>query len=353
MGDFLLYTAKVAAALVVFYLFFRLLLSRETFHRLNRIALICGLVISFALPLCVITVNITVDPQHIPSAPDPLNINLVDADWRVTVLFGVFILGAIATLARLAIAYCRVHKMIKDGEKHPQPDGKIVVVINNPEEEEYRSPSSWMGYIFLCQEDFLSAEATGLYSSPAYIHEAAHSDLHHSIDLMFIDLCSLFQWFNPAIWLLRRELTTIHEYEADKAVLDKGFNPKDYQLLLVRKAMSEAGYSVANNLNHSALKSRIDMMLRQPSRNRRALRLLVLIPLVCIGLAMNAQKVYHDRQDKPFFIVGDNENVFLRVDGKDFDKKHMDEIDPSNIESITVNKDGKGGGTIDIYLKNE
>ena len=68
---------------------------------------------------------------------------------------------------------------------------------------------------------------------------------------------------------------------------------------------------------------------------------------------MNAQKVYHDRQDKPFFIVGDNENVFLRVDGKEFDKKHMDEIDPSNIESITVNKDGKGGGTIDIYLKNE
>ena len=84
MGDFLLYTAKVAAALVVFYLFFRLLLSRETFHRLNRIALICGLVISFALPLCVITVNITVDPQHIPSAPDPLNINLADADWWVT-----------------------------------------------------------------------------------------------------------------------------------------------------------------------------------------------------------------------------------------------------------------------------
>ncbi len=339
MGDFLIYTAKVAAALVVFYLFFRLLLSRETFHRLNKIALICGLVISFALPLCVITVNITVDPQRIPSAPDHLNINLADADWWVTVLFGVFILGAIATLARLATAYCRVHKMIKDGEKHPQPDGKIVVVINNPEEEEYRSPSSWMGFIFLCREDFLSAEATGLYSSPAYIHEAAHSDLHHSIDLMFIDLCSLFQWFNPAIWLLRRELTTIHEYEADKAVLDKGFNPKDYQLL--------------NNLNHSALKSRIDMMLRQPSRNRRALRLLVLIPLVCIGLAMNAQKVFHDRQDKPFFIVGDNENVFLRVDGKEFDKKHMDEINPSNIESITVNKDGKGGGTIDIYLKNE
>ena len=353
MGDFLIYTAKVAAALVVFYLFFRLLLSRETFHRLNRIALICGLVISFALPLCVITVNITVDPQRIPSAPDPLNINLVDADWWVTVLFGVFILGAIATLARLAIAYCRVHKMIKDGEKHPQPDGKIVVVINNPKEEEYRSPSSWMGFIFLCRKDFLSAEATGLYSSPAYIHEAAHSDLHHSIDLMFIDLCSLLQWFNPAIWLLRREMTTIHEYEADKAVLDKGFNPKDYQLLLVRKAMSEAGYSVANNLNHSALKSRIDMMLRQPSGSRRALRLLVLVPLICVGLAMNAQRVYHALQDKPLFIVGDNENVILRVDGKEFDKGRLDEIDPFKIKSVTVNKDGKGGGTIDIYLNNE
>ena len=353
MGNFLIYTAKVAAALVVFYLFFRLLLSRETFHRLNRIALLCGLAISFVLPLCVITVNITVDPQRISSEPDLLNTNLADVDWWVTILFGVFLLGAIATFTRLAIAYYRVNKMIKDGEKHPQPDGKMVVVIDNPEEEEYRSPSSWMGYIFLCRKDFLSAGSTGLNSSPSYIHEAAHSDLHHSIDLMFIDFCSLFQWFNPAIWLLRRELTTIHEYEADKAVLDKGFNPKDYQLLLVRKAMSEAGYSVANNLNHSALKSRIDMMLRQPSRSRRALRLLVLIPLICIGLAMNTQRVYHAPQYKPFFIVDDNENVFLRVNGKEFDKKHLDEIDPSKVKSISVKKDGKGGGTIDIYLKNE
>ena len=353
MVNFLIYTAKVAAALVVFYLFFRLLLSRETFHHLNRIALLCGLAISFVLPLCVITVNITVDPQRISSEPDLLNTNLADTDWWVTALFGVFLLGAIATFTRLVIAYYRVNKMIKDGEKHPQPDGKMVVVIDNPEEEEYRSPSSWMGYIFLCRKDFLSAEATGLYSSPSYIHEAAHSDLHHSIDLMFIDLCSLFQWFNPAIWLLRRELTTIHEYEADKAVLDKGFNPKDYQLLLVRKAMSEAGYSVANNLNHSALKSRIDMMLRQPSRSGRALRLLVLIPLICIGLAMNTHRVYHAPQYKPFFIVDDNENVFLRVNGKEFDKKHLDEIDPSKVKSISVKKDGKGGGTIDIYLNEE
>ena len=68
---------------------------------------------------------------------------------------------------------------------------------------------------------------------------------------------------------------------------------------------------------------------------------------------MNTQRVYHAPQYKPFFIVDDNENVFLRVNGKEFDKKHLDEIDPSKVKSISVKKDGKGGGTIDIYLKNE
>ena len=349
----LIYTAKVAAALIVFYLFFRLLLSRETFHRLNRIVLLSGVVISFLLPLCIITVNITINSARTSHKPNYLWTHDTGVDWWVIVLFGIFLFGALATLARLLIALHRVNKMIKQGEKHPQPDGNTLVIIDSHDGERHLSPSSWMGYIFLRREDFLSAEMTGLNNSPVYCHEAAHSALHHSLDLLFLDLCLILQWFNPAIWLLRRQLAAIHEYEADKSVLDKGFNTREYQLLLVQKSMSDTGYSVVNNFNHSALKGRIDMMLRRPSRSRRASRVLVLIPLVCLGLAMNARWEFQIGQGRPYIILGDNDNIILRVDGKEFDKGRMDEIDPHKIKSVSVKKDGKGGGTIDIYLNNE
>ena len=136
-------------------------------------------------------------------------------------------------------------------------------------------------------------------------------------------------------------------------MLDKGFNTREYQLLLVQKSMSDTGYSVVNNFNQSALKGRIDMMLRRPSRSRRASRVLVLIPLVCLGLAMNARWEFQIGQGRPYIIVGDNDNIILRVDGKEFDKGRMDEIDPHKIKSVSVKKDGKGGGTIDIFLNNE
>ena len=112
MLAYLIYTAKVAAALIVFYLFFRLLLSRETFHRLNRIVLLSGVVISFLLPLCIITVNITIKSARTSLKPNYLWTHDTGVDWWIIVLFGIFLNGAIATLIRLFIAFYRVNKMI-------------------------------------------------------------------------------------------------------------------------------------------------------------------------------------------------------------------------------------------------
>lgn len=66
MYTLMLYSLKVGACLAVFYLFFKLLLSRETFHRLNRIVVLAAMVLSFVLPLCVITVY-----RELPAMPDP------------------------------------------------------------------------------------------------------------------------------------------------------------------------------------------------------------------------------------------------------------------------------------------
>ncbi len=70
---------------------------------------------------------------------------------------------------------------------------------------------------------------------------------------------------HPAMWLLRRELRAIHEYEADEAVLDSGVDARSYQMLLIKKAAGGRWYSIANSFNHSKLKNRITMMLRKKS----------------------------------------------------------------------------------------
>ncbi|WP_233552200.1 hypothetical protein [Parabacteroides sp. AF48-14] len=50
MGTFLVFLLKSTCCLAAFYLFYRLLLSRDTFHRFNRMALLSVIVFSVAIP---------------------------------------------------------------------------------------------------------------------------------------------------------------------------------------------------------------------------------------------------------------------------------------------------------------
>jgi archaellum component FlaG (FlaF/FlaG flagellin family) len=122
-------------------------------------------------------------------------------------------------------------------------------------------------------------------------HERAHIRARHSWDVMLVDVLSVLQWFNPALWLLRSDLRAIHEFEADDAVLSQGIDARQYQYLLVRKAMATGGYSVVNSIGHSTLKKRINMMLKHKSNALSALKVLYVIPLVMAALAVNARTV--------------------------------------------------------------
>ena len=144
-----------------------------------------------------------------------------------------------------------------------------------------------------------------------------------------VDILSAIQWFNPAVWMLRADLQELHEYEADDAVLRAGADIKEYQYLLIRKAVSKSGYSVANSFNHSILKNRITMMSKSKSPLARGLRALYLLPLVCLGIGLQAQTVY------------------VPV-GKDSEKNVTTEDNPSvfqepkpDVISLTLSADGK------------
>ena len=294
MIEFLIYDLKVAVLLAVFYMFYRLMLAHETFHRVNRIVLLLTAVLSFVLPLCVITIHETVTMQRAANVAvgsfqvDMMNEEPATPLWQI-VLPILFIIGMVATLVHTLSSLFRIIKIIRHSEQYPQTDGTTICVTGNAS----LAPFSWMHYIVMNRSDYETSDAAIL------AHERGHICLHHSWDLLLVDTLTALQWFNPAMWMLRSDLRAIHEYEADAAVLSQGINARQYQYLLITKATGIGGYSLANGISHSTLKNRINMMLHTKSDRSHLLKLLTLLPIVGIALAVNAEKVVDLRYDEP------------------------------------------------------
>ena len=177
--------------------------------------------------------------------------------------------------------------IVRSGRSEHLSDG--MVLVRRPEAG---SPFSWGRYVVVSEQD------DDALLHDVLLHEEAHLRLRHSVDLLVTDLAGSLQWFNPAMWLLRVELRAVHEYEADEQVLRCGVDAKDYQMLLIKKAVGGRWYSIANSLNHSNLKNRITMMLRKRSSRWARAKALYVLPLACLALGTFAQTSYVLPEDK-------------------------------------------------------
>ena len=289
MVEFLIYDLKVAALIAVFYFCYRLLMERETMHRLNRIVLLSSIVLSLALPLCVITLHKTIEVEQVPVVDTA---ELVVADLEATsvedspnllqpyILFAIFIIGFVCRLIYIVNSYRHLRRMIKDSEQHSLEDGVTLAVVDLPV-----APFSWMHTIVLSRIDYEERNPSIL------VHERGHILQRHSWDIVFVEALTALQWFNPVVWLLRRDLRTVHEYEADAAVLSSGSDVSQYIQLLMRKAMGTKACILANGINNSTFKKRINMMLLNKSSRYNSLKLLALLPIIGVSLALNAETV--------------------------------------------------------------
>jgi beta-lactamase regulating signal transducer with metallopeptidase domain len=292
MGIFLIYILKSAVCLSLFYLFYRLLLSKETFHRFNRIALLGILFLSLLIPFIEVTTAhqtelsqtvLTVEQLlMMAEAMDPAEVSVAQPEelsisW-VQVLLLFYLVGIIFFACRNLYSLSRLLLLIKSGKRERLKGGVRLIVL-----EREVAPFSWMRYIVISRKDL---EEDG---REILIHEMAHIQNRHSIDLLVADICIFFQWFNPGIWLLKQELQNIHEYEADETVINEGIDAKDYQLLLIKKAVGTRLYSMANSFNHSKLKKRITMMLKEKSNPWARLKYLYVLPLAAIAVTAFAR----------------------------------------------------------------
>ena len=204
--NLLVYEGKVAVALLVFYLFYRFLLKKETFHRFNRVVLVGTAVLSFLLPLCIITIHKPVEMETTAAQPVVGVAELTpvaeasSAPWWPTALAILFWVGAAFVLIRVVASILCIARIARRGELVREENGCKIIVT-----ERDIDPFSWMRYIVLSRKDWEGDHA------PILAHEKAHIAYGHSVERLLVDVLSALQWFNPAIWMLRADLQELHE----------------------------------------------------------------------------------------------------------------------------------------------
>jgi len=311
MGTFLVYILKSSVCLALFYLFYRLLMSKETFHRFNRCALLVILGLVALLPLVKVNIGHAGEMQQaIWALEDRMSLSMdgmlmdgmpgeavegVSAISWAQVLLLAYLLGLIGCLGYQVFSFVRLGRLLLGARRESLADflfGYRDVGARLLVHDEEVSPFSWMSYVVVARKDLRENGREIL------LHELAHIKHRHSWDLLLVDVCILIQWFNPAAWLLKQELQTIHEYEADDTVLACGVNARDYQMLLIKKAVGARLYSIANNLNHSSLKKRITMMIKKKSNPWARAKYLYVLPLAAMAVVAFARPEVSNELDE-------------------------------------------------------
>ena len=288
MGAFLSYSIISWLAMLAMYLGYKIFLARDKQHGFNRGVLLLIYAVSWASPLAAAWV----EHHRYDSRPDIVQLPVVHSDvvvdmivrqntlahqWLSSALVWIFIAGMAVVAVRTAVTWCRLLAVIHRGEKISR-EGYILVVTS----DERLAPFRWMHYVVMGRSDYSDS------CSAIAIHELKHVKSLHWIDLLVAQAVCIFNWFNPAAWLMRDELMLVHEYQADMAVIDSGADPQEYQLLLIKKAVGARFPSLANSLNHSKLKKRITMMYKEKSGAGRRMKALALVPVLVLVLGVAA-----------------------------------------------------------------
>lgn len=358
MGHLLTYAISAALPLLAMYIVYKWLLASENQYRYNRVVLLSIMLCAFILPAVNVLVqqfashNATVrlmSPLPQPSIADDYAAQ--PSVWPRIALI-VYLAGITAVVIHTAIVWLRIARITASGTKIH--DGRYIIVLT----DDKVAPFSWHRYIVMSQSDYKQA---GVMITA---HEKQHIDRQHWIDLLLAQFIVTVNWFNPAAWLVREELKAVHEYEADKRVLDSGINARDYQLLLISKATGMKFPTVANSLNHCKLKKRMTMMMTSQASMSRRLRTLAAIPAVALAvLAINHNAVaaaLDHVNNSALFYSDNNEStsniVITRHDATDAqtESKHDDTSGMSDIKVIgyeTVRKQEQASEPDDSHAR--
>lgn len=276
MNSLVNYLLESGISLAFLSLLYLLFLRKETYFRTNRFFLLFSVLFSLLLPLIHIPVfepksvmieEIRVTPyqnllETVVVRSQGFSENVESVILSSTLIIAVYAVGAFLFMALFAYRFLKLTQMIRKNPVIPADGYKMVLL------DMETSPFAFMNYIFV-RKDY--GKMPGYHRM--MIHELEHVRQGHTFDILILEVLTIFQWFNPFMWMLRRAIRENHEYLADKAVLSSGIQPSEYKELLLSQILG-GPYFAASHFNYSMIRNRIRMMTRIQSPKAAAAKVL-------------------------------------------------------------------------------
>lgn len=280
----LTYFLKINVAIALFYAFYRLFFHKDTFFHWRRIALLSFFAISLLYPLLniqgwikthepmvamadlyatIILPEQTVTPQQEPTM-----------NWQeLTILFMKIIYwsGVLFLATRFLLQLGSIIRLHIQCSKSTIQGTRVHLL------KKVNGPFSFFRWIFIYPQSHTESEISEIIT-----HEETHARQYHSVDVLISELMCTFCWFNPFIWLMKREVRGNLEYMADHRVLETGHDSKSYQYHLLGLAHHKAAANLSNSFNVLPLKNRIKMMNKRRTKEIGRTKYLMFLPLAAL-----------------------------------------------------------------------
>ena len=275
---------KVALSLAAFYIVYLLFLKRDTMYERNRFFILLSFLASLILPFIIIETR------------QPVDIQFFGKNLSEVIINGTYETSSPGTDEHTFISWTRIiltayiAGIIVFGIKLIAEILSLLVMIarqknsrNNIIRLKSRNTSGFSAFGYI----FVYSESPTVEVDEIIRHEQKHLDRYHFLDIIFLEVIKVIQWFNPFIYLYDRSLREVHEFQADEECLNSGIPIQKYQGLILNQVFRTSIFNVSNSFsNPTLIKKRMIMMTRKRSKTLANLKILLVLPVLFLLLIL-------------------------------------------------------------------
>ena len=288
MNPFFAYLIKSSISAAILYVLFRLFMRKHNQHAVNRFLLLGIIIFSLIIPSLNIRIFQDAEPitqiqvfrefftpdfsQNTFQVEPTLSESTPSEVRSVNYIHLIYLLGVLALVIQFVVGIIRVMQILRKAQLHQFQDVIVAIV------KEMIQPFSFFNRVVISEIDFTENKDI------VVTHEHAHIKLGHVLDLVVCELFTVMHFFNPFVWMLRRDLKLIHEYQADQAVLEKGIDAQKYQLLVLEKAVGKSRFTMASQFTQKPFLKRLQMMKKTKTEKWALVKLILFVPILALLL---------------------------------------------------------------------
>ena len=264
MTHIFIYALESSICLALSYIAGRLVTGKDRHYSGTRAYWLLSIILAFVLPFLAQSVPVSTHEEGMVNAGVPavsamadsgesgdggFSIDATSADMVVHIVMIAYLAGAALMMIMYALSYIRLMSYFRKCSSTESLGVGVLCVDENIQ------PFSWMDKIVMSRRDI----------GDRYVlrHELAHKELHHSADILLVDMMIILQWFNPFAYLVKKELFKVHEYQADAVVISSGADAFEYEMKILERASGKSLVMPGSHFSRVSVKDRIQMMLSE------------------------------------------------------------------------------------------